>query len=133
MSKKRYQVPERRPRSSPITDPVPGSVLARNTNPSTSHAAAWMNPGRRSGQRFRLAVEFLFIYPDAMNWEAVHRITGIRGAWKRISELKERGMLEVGGTAVTTMGAEAQTYRLTEDGRDEMVRLVKGEDHAKAG
>ena len=92
-----------------------------------------MNPGRRSGQRFRLAVEFLFIYPDAMNWEAVHRITGIRGAWKRISELKERGMLEVVGTAVTTMGAEAQTYRLTEDGRDEMVRLVKGEDHAKAG
>ena len=133
MSKK-YEVPKRRPRSNPITDPVPGTVLARSSDPSTSKAAAWMNPGRRGTLRALLAEAFYEQDQDGepLTWEQAAGVAGIEDwqASKRVSELHQRGIIEVIGEAPTRRGAMAQTYQLTDDGRVALRQLMEEWTHA---
>jgi DNA-binding PadR family transcriptional regulator len=52
-----------------------------------------------------------------MTWEQAGQTAAVASAWKRISELHERGIIEVVGTGKTSFGAKAQMYRITDDGR----------------
>ena len=78
-----------------------------------------MNPGRRNSQRWRLAEAFRRAsFP--MTWEQAGQAAAVASAWKRISELHVRGIIEVVGVGKTSLGARAQLYRITEDGRAAM-------------
>lgn len=94
----------------------PGHHLARNSDPATSKAAAWMNPGRRNSQRYRLAVAF-YEHPEPMTWDQAYTVAGVQGASQRITELRNRGIIEIVGTDATSRGAAGQTYQLTTAGR----------------
>ena len=98
---------------------------ARKTDPMTSEDAAWMNPGARSGQRYRLAMAFFYARHE-LTWEEAATVADIKtqsSPWRRITELVERGLLEVVGRAKTSLGAYAQTYAITPAGRKAMKRL----------
>ncbi len=101
-----------------ITDTEPGNYLVRKSDPETSQAAAWMNPGRRNSQRWRLAKALAD--RSGMTWEQAAEAAGIdakSSPWRRLTELRERGIIEVVGIGTTSLGAKAQLYRLTDDGR----------------
>ena len=103
---------------------------ARKTDPMTSEDAAWMNPGSRRGQRYRLARAFYDV-GEPMTWEGAASEAYIHAQsspWRRITELVERGMIEVVGKEKTSLGAYAQTYAMTPAGRVAMRKLaVKGQ------
>lgn len=100
----------------PITSAEPGHHLARKSDPATSKAAAWMNPGRRNSQRYRLALAF-YEHPEPMTWDHAYKAAGVQGASQRITELRDRGIIEIVGTDATSRGAAGQTYQLTTAGR----------------
>ena len=97
----------------------PPTHHARNTDPQTSHDAAWMNPGARNTQRQRLARAFFEAYPRSLNWDEAAAIAGIptkSSPWRRITELKERGIIEKTGISITSSGAMATAYCITPAG-----------------
>jgi hypothetical protein len=104
-----------------IREPEPAKRLARESDPETSKAAAKMNPGRRGSQRWRLGETFFLMHPDPLTWESVAkgaRIDAASSPWRRLTELVERGIIEVVGETTTSRGARAQTYQLTQGGFD---------------
>ena len=57
--------------------------------------------------------------------EDVKMLTGIDGIWKRVSDLKNQGLIEATGrTRVSREGREADVYELTEVGRIIYISLV---------
>ena len=96
---------------------------ARLADPETSKQAAWLNPGRRNGQRSRLAEAL--IGSEGMTWDRAAAIAGVSAKsspWRRMTELVARGIAEVVGTAKSTSNANASVYRLTEAGRRVMTQ-----------
>ena len=92
---------------------------ARNTDPKTSHDAAHMNPGRRSGQRYKIAQAFFDAYPNGLNWDEAATIADVSSKsspWRRVTELRERGLIEKQGTSKTSSNAEATKYVMTLEG-----------------
>jgi hypothetical protein len=93
---------------------------ARSTDPATSHAAAKAVTVRAGNQRHTLLGAYRddAVLTDA---EAAHRV-GLLGTrscwWKRCSELREGGFIEVVGVATDPQtGSQAQTCRITHAGR----------------
>ena len=72
--------------------------IARNTDPQTSHTGA--DELNRSGRR-RTQKEYILNVlrdsPNGMTWGEMKFITGIEYPWKRLSDLKNDGLIEQRG------------------------------------
>lgn len=95
---------------------------ARNTDPSTSHAAA-----RRLSPKTTMMRRLLWAYHDGpLTAEEAADICGFlpaEGAWKRVSDLALLGWIEdTGHSRPARSGREQMMRRITEDGRRELWR-----------
>jgi hypothetical protein len=81
----------------------------RRSDPDTSKKAAFDVVPRAGSQR-RKALEALLDH-DGLTYAGVEAITGINGVWKRLSELKQGGWIEVRGTRrILETGSEGDVY-----------------------
>lgn len=111
------QKPASKGKEPTLHDAEPPHRLARATDPETSKTAAYLNPGRRGTHRERLARAYLDSEP--LTWDRAAMKAGVpdkSSPWRRITELVERGILEVCGIGKTLSNAEGQLYRLTLEG-----------------
>ena len=102
-------------------DPLP----VRSSDPATSRAAARRLPLRKRKQQVMAAVEF--VDAAALSFTADDVLDVLRQVdprWERgwvasrLSQLKRDGLVEACGVTVGRMGADVQTFRLTQAGRD---------------
>lgn len=99
-------------------------VHARSTDPETSKGAARLLGGKAGTMRHRLLLTYDM---DARAWgfgliaeEAALRCgyTAADGAWKRVSDLLNAGLLEdTGRTRPGSSGRQQRVLRITEKGR----------------
>jgi hypothetical protein len=94
---------------------------ARATDPSTSHKAAILAAPRAGSQRYK-ALLCLYFHEHRYNgltYYGIQKLTGIEGVWKRLSELKDGGWIEVvGQRRIANSRTEGDVYRLTTKGRE---------------
>lgn len=102
------------PRESP-SDPQP--LGARHTDPDTSKRAALEHAPKAGGQR-ALALEIIAHAWGLAAFEIEQR-TGVRGIWKRLSELEAGGWVFTSGERLCPATEKAQqVYYATAKGRD---------------
>lgn len=84
---------------------------ARSTDPSTSRRAA-LDAEPRTGSQRRAALDAIRSSGQrGMTYYEVEVATGVDGIWKRLSELKQGGWIEVAGQRlVEATGSEADVY-----------------------
>jgi hypothetical protein len=70
--------------------------IARNSDPSTSHAGARAIEPKR-GTHASQVLATIRAYPKGLTALEVERYTLIRGAWKRVSDLKNAGLIRTTG------------------------------------
>jgi hypothetical protein len=100
-----------------LFDPEPRK-LARSSDPDTSHAAARMLSGKAGTMRFRLLWVFKFNEYTAEEAAFHTDFTAADGAWKRVSDLLNDGLIEpTGETRPGTSGRQQRVLRITEKGR----------------
>lgn len=86
---------------------------ARSSDPDTSKQAALANEPRRGTQRAKALDAFRRAYPHALTAAEVESFTGIKGVWKRISELKQGGhIVQVGVRRNPGSGTDAETFTI---------------------
>ena len=92
---------------------------ARTSDPVTSHKSASHLGMRRASQQGQL----LEAYAKAsapLSDEQVAELAGFLNTracwWKRCSELRAKGLVEVVGTTISAAGEEVQTCLITDDG-----------------
>ncbi len=88
------------------------SPIARASDPSTSHAGAKAIEPKRGTQASQILAT-IRAYPAGLTASEVERYTMIRGAWKRVSDLKNAGLIRT--TGEVRDGGEV--YVATEDTR----------------
>src|SRR4249920_2245228 len=107
----------------PWQRPTDPRTLARSADPPTSHAAAErLDAGRAGTVRRRLLAQFVR-YPSLTADEATSAagFDASDGAWKRVSDLKNLGLVEATGeTRAGSSGRQQQVLRATEAGREAM-------------
>lgn len=87
------------------------ATAARSKDPSTSKLAALRQEPRSGSQRRRALEAFKEAYPGGLTAGEVETRTGIKGVWKRISELKQGGHIAVIGQRPNPdTGQEAEIY-----------------------
>lgn len=99
----------------PVTGPfeVVRATGARSSDPDTSKLAALANEPRRGTQRAKALDAFRRAYPYALTAAEVESYTGIKGVWKRISELKQGGhIVQVGTRRNPGTGQDAETFTI---------------------
>lgn len=67
------------------------AVGARSSDPDTSKLAALRQQPRSGSQRARILEALQRRSPTALSARQIENLTGIKGAWKRISELRQGG------------------------------------------
>jgi hypothetical protein len=83
----------------------------RSTDPDTSRQGAFDAYPRTGTQRSRaLDVVWDNHLIGGATYEDVERKTGIRGVWKRLSELKQGGWVRTQGTRKVSTGSQADVY-----------------------
>lgn len=96
-------------------------TLARSADPQTSHdAAARLDAGRAGTIRRRLLVQF-GRFPNLTADEATSAagFEPADGAWKRVSDLINLGLIEAtGDTRPGSSGREQRVLRVTDAGRE---------------
>jgi len=70
--------------------------IARSSDPETSHAGARAIEPRRGTQASQILAT-IRAYPAGLTALEVEKYTMIRGAWKRVSDLKTAGLIETTG------------------------------------
>lgn len=70
--------------------------IARASDPSTSHAAATRIEPKRGTQASQI-LALIRAYPAGLTALEVERYSMIRGAWKRVSDLKNAGLIRTTG------------------------------------
>lgn len=87
--------------------------LFRNTDPDTSRRGARDVASRARSHRMRALGAIVHAH-RGLTYAEVETVTGIRGIWKRLSELKHDGWIEVvGERLVPETGSRASVYRAT--------------------
>jgi hypothetical protein len=90
------------------------ALNARNSDPSTSKLAALQNEPRREGQKGRAVAAIRGSGMRGLTAHEVERQTGVKGIWRRISELKQGGHIVAVGTRVDPeTGADCDVFRAT--------------------
>lgn len=85
----------------------------RKGDPDTSRRGA-LDAFPRTGTQ-RAAALMAIAHSRGLTYYEVQQATGISGIWKRISELKEGGWIEViGQRFIPETGSEADVYRITD-------------------
>ena len=90
---------------------------ARASDPVTSQEAA-----RRPRESQRMRVLRVYLTHHDLTDEEAGRHSGVTGAWKRCSELRQLGLIEVHGTTVLAGGVKARLCRITDAG----VKALRG-------
>ena len=70
--------------------------IARTDDPATSHAAAARIQPKRGTQASQILAT-LKAYPNGLTAAEVERFTLLKGAWKRVSDLKNAGLIRATG------------------------------------
>jgi hypothetical protein len=79
-------------------------------DPDTSKLGAF-DAYPRSGTHRLLALDVVWGHRfDGVTYEDVERITGVRGIWKRLSELKQGGWIIPKGTRKVSTKSQADIY-----------------------
>lgn len=84
----------------------------RRTDPDTSKEAWELTDKTRTTNRGRIVQHFIDNPGTVLTAEQIEHRTGVRSAWKRVSELVKLGWLDVAGTADASTGMSVRTYRL---------------------
>lgn len=88
------------------------AVGARSSDPDTSRLAALRHAPRSGSQRARI-LDALRFGDYALSARQIEMVTGIKGAWKRISELKQGGhIVEAGVEHDPVTNMEVTVYAL---------------------
>jgi hypothetical protein len=90
----------------------------RRTDPKTSKKAAFEATPRTGSQRRAALEAILARQPHGSTYEDVVRDTGNKGAWKRISELKQGGWIHPMGVRKVSTGSLADVYYPTYKARN---------------
>lgn len=110
-----YQSDEKRLAATPLFAPVYGSpaVLARPSDPATSHEAARRSRAFKGEHRQRI-LEALAVGPAGQT--ELSRRTGLSVAAvsKRLKDLRESGQIVRDGDAVSASGGREARYRVTD-------------------
>jgi hypothetical protein len=86
----------------------------RSTDPDTSKLAALKNEPRRGTQRARVLEEIERSGLDGLTAKQVEERSGLKGAWKRVSELKQGGhIVDIGERDGGTVFATARYFAVT--------------------
>lgn len=108
------EVDERQPAALDPTENQLGGF--REGDPDTSRQGAIDAYPRSGSQRWKALMSIAF-HRDGATYANVEDDTGIRGIWKRISELKEAGFIFSESTRlVPETGSQADVYFLTDKG-----------------
>lgn len=89
----------------------------RKGDPGTSAKGAVDAYPRSGSQRWKALLGVASRGSEGATYEVVAMITGVQGIWKRLSELKDGGWIEVIGQEEVSTGSDADKYRITERGR----------------
>lgn len=84
------------------------AVGARTSDPDTSKLAALQHEPRKGTQRARVLAE-IRVCKGGLTARQVTQLTGIEGAWKRVSELKQGGHVVIVGQRLD-LGNMADVY-----------------------
>ena len=106
-----------------LRDPNP-RALARSTDATTSHRAAHDAPGNpRHSHRVRILAAIAEAGPSGLTWEQAGDRADVANAWRRVSDLKNLGLIRPArtdaGDVVTrpmTSGRCGQVWVTTEAG-----------------
>jgi hypothetical protein len=106
-------------------DAVP--VRARNTDPGTSHKAAFDAFPAAKTNRGRILRSLARAGERGMTQDEVTLETGISGAWKRLSELHQGGWVVTLETRAGKLsGSDQNVYTITDRGRTALGRESEG-------
>jgi hypothetical protein len=95
----------------PDTNALPGY---RGSDPSTSRRGAFDAYPRSGSKRAKVLAAIIRSGDHGATYDDVLQMTNIEGCWKRISELKQGGWVDVvGQRKVSWTGSDADVYRAT--------------------
>lgn len=110
-------------------DDVDPRTLHRRSDPVTSVHAAYLDPGRRTSQRFQILGSFVLAHPEGLTAEEAAHRAGFSRSWQRVSDLKNRGFLyTTGEQRDTSHGSPAEVYQVTDEGREKFWEIFVEED-----